>query len=83
MFDVRILERSMDLMTEIPNVEISKTKNAYSLKKLHKNCFKDFTIEPLNFSKDNYVQFTKLDVEIEQRIYDFCNAFKKGDEDET
>jgi len=83
MFDVRILERSVDLMTEMPNVEISKTKNTYSLKKLHKSCFNDFTIEPLNFPKDDYVQFTKLDVEIEQQIYDFCNAFKNGDEDET
>jgi hypothetical protein len=26
MFDVRILERSMDLMTEMPNAEISKKK---------------------------------------------------------
>lgn len=83
MFDVRILERSMDLMTEMPDVIISKNKNTYNLKKLHKNCFNDFTIEPLNFSKDDYVQFTKLDVEIEQQIYDFCNAFKKGNENET
>ena len=83
MFDVRILERSVELMTEMPNIEILKTKNNYSLKKLHKHYFKDFTIEPLNFSKDDYVQFTEQDVEIEQRIYDFCNAFKKGNEDET
>jgi hypothetical protein len=83
MFDVRILEQSMDLMTEMHNVEISKTKNTYSLKKLHKNYFNDFTIKPLNFFKDDYVQFTKIDVEIEQQIYNFCNAFKKGNENET
>jgi hypothetical protein len=53
------------------------------LKKLHKNCFNDFTIEPLNFSKDDYIQFTKLDVEIEQQIYDFCNAFKEDNENGT
>ena len=83
MFDVRILERSMDLMTNMSNIEIPKSNSKHSLKKLHKNCFKDFTIEPLQFPKDDYVQFTELDVEIEQKIYDFCNAFKKGDEDET
>ena len=83
MFDVRILERSMDLMTNMPNIEIPKLNNKHSLKKLHKSCSKDFTIEPLNLPKDDYVQFTEFNVEIEQKIYDFCNAFKKGDEDET